>query len=201
MSDRADMAERHGALLAQLAERGMALACALQERALAAETPAEMRDLALAFHRISRTVRQSLALEAKLARDGDRAAREARAEAERTGAAQAERRVAQVRAAVSRGIRDAYYGFDAENLEGELTERLEAEALDDRFLDEDLDAQIARLCADLGLAPEDLDPEDLDPEPDDGEGGPSAPPRPVNGHDAWPPPLTADAPAPPLNSS
>ena len=197
MSDPTGMADRHSAMLAQLAERAMALACALQERALAAETPAEMRDLALAFHRISRTVRQSVALEAKLVRDQARAAREDRADAAQLAVARTERRVDQIRAAVRRDIREVHYGFDADNLEAEFDERLEAEALDDGFLDEPIEAQIARLCADLGLTPEDLEEDETDEtdqtdEPDEADA--PAPP-PANGHDRGPSGRNA-APAP-----
>ena len=69
MGPQADMGERHGRMLARLAEWGMSLAERLHDQALAAETPAEAAEAALAFQRVSRSVRQSLALEARLARD------------------------------------------------------------------------------------------------------------------------------------
>jgi hypothetical protein len=76
MSTPAEMQERHGAMLAELAELGLSLARDLHAAALAAETPAERQGLATAFHRISRSVRQTMALEAKLERDARRAERE-----------------------------------------------------------------------------------------------------------------------------
>src|SRR5437588_328968 len=61
----------------RLAELGMALAEDLQAAALAAEEPAQKAALADGFHKLSRSVRQSLALEARLAREAQRAHRDA----------------------------------------------------------------------------------------------------------------------------
>ena len=60
------MHERHARLLGRLAELGMALAEDLHARARAADTPQEAETLASGFHKLSRSVRQSLALEARL---------------------------------------------------------------------------------------------------------------------------------------
>jgi hypothetical protein len=68
MSIPPDMAERHARVLARLTELGLALAERTFEAAEAAETPAERIEAVKAFHTISRSVRQSVALEAKLAR-------------------------------------------------------------------------------------------------------------------------------------
>ena len=153
MVDRAEMAERHGRVLAELSELGLSLARELHGRALAAETPEAAADLALAFHRISRSVRQTLALEARLERDRTRHAREAQAESGRQAQARVSRRKAQVRAAVERLIwTEAERDEDAERLSDAFDDLLEAESLSDGFADEPLDAQVARLCAELGLA-------------------------------------------------
>jgi hypothetical protein len=56
----------------------LTLARSIHGRALAAEDDKAASDLGLAFHRISRSVRQTLALEAKLERDQRREAREDR---------------------------------------------------------------------------------------------------------------------------
>src|SRR5690349_14267659 len=98
MATRDDMAERHGRGLAELAELGLSLARHLHECALAAETPEQAAAAAAAFHRISRSVRQTMALEAKLERDRLRADREAESHAVRNSEAQVQRRRAQVRA-------------------------------------------------------------------------------------------------------
>jgi len=61
-----EMAERHGRMLARLAELSLSAAEILHERLVTAETNAEARDLGLALQRVSRSVRQTLLLEAKL---------------------------------------------------------------------------------------------------------------------------------------
>src|SRR5690348_5288091 len=63
MSDREEMAERHGRILTELSELGASLARKVHAQAMEAETPDETATLTTAFHRISRSVRQTLALE------------------------------------------------------------------------------------------------------------------------------------------
>src|SRR5438552_14674289 len=62
------LAEDPAATLSELTQLGMSLARDLHARAAAAGTNAEAAQLAEAFHKISRSVRQSLALKARLAR-------------------------------------------------------------------------------------------------------------------------------------
>jgi hypothetical protein len=69
----ADRAERHGRVLQELTELGMNLARAVSAEATVAD-PAKANELALAFSRIARAVRQTLALEAKLAEERQAAA-------------------------------------------------------------------------------------------------------------------------------
>src|SRR5690606_37670309 len=76
------MTERHARILGRLAEIGMALVEDLASAALAAEAPAEKATLASACHKLSRSVRQSLALEARFTRDAERARHEAQHRAE-----------------------------------------------------------------------------------------------------------------------
>lgn len=154
MSTPAEKRERQERILAELSELGLALARDLQARALAAEDVATAGELGLAFQRVARSVRQTLALEAKLERDRQRDEREDRAAAERALAAHAERRRAQVRIAVKRYVRYEHSGYDAENLLHELDDRLDEDALHDLFAGEDdVDDHIARLCLELGVAP------------------------------------------------
>jgi len=68
MSTPPDMADRHARVLARLTELGLALAEQTFEDAQGAETRAERIEAVKAFHTISRSVRQSVALEARLAR-------------------------------------------------------------------------------------------------------------------------------------
>jgi hypothetical protein len=63
-----EMFERHAAVLARLTALGLALAERVQAQAMAVEDVEEIDTLSGAFHRISRSVRMSIALEAKLAR-------------------------------------------------------------------------------------------------------------------------------------
>jgi alkanesulfonate monooxygenase SsuD/methylene tetrahydromethanopterin reductase-like flavin-dependent oxidoreductase (luciferase family) len=147
-----DMAERHGRILAELSELGLGLARELQERALAAETPQEAADLADAFHRISRSVRQTLALEAKLERERRRRAQEDAIEELRTRPQRAERRAADVRRAVERLIwSEAESDERAEELLADLDDYLSWEIVSDTFLAEPLEAYVGRVCEELGI--------------------------------------------------
>jgi hypothetical protein len=153
MSDPADMAERHGRILTELAELGLSLARGLHERALAAETPKDAAEMGLAFHRISRSVRQTLALEAKLERDRHRQEQADRIEAAREGPNRIAQRKIQLRAAVERAIWTEVEGDEAERLVDDLSDFLDDEALSGDFLEQPLDAHIAQIRVDLGLSP------------------------------------------------
>ena len=154
MATPTEMRERQERILAELSELGLALARDLQARALAAEDVSEASDLGLAFHRVARSVRQTLALQAKLERDRQRAEREDRDDAKRTETARAERRRAQVKFAVERCVWTEADGPEAERLLDALEDRLDEDTLSDAFAGEDpIEAHIARICADLGVEP------------------------------------------------
>ena len=104
METAADMHERHARLLGRLAELGMALAEDLHARARAADTPQEAETLASGFHKLSRSVRQSLALEARLRRDAERVRREEEAKTEAAAEKPAIRRRAEAKARLDRLI-------------------------------------------------------------------------------------------------
>jgi len=159
MSDAAERAERHGRILAELSELGLALARKLQAAAVAAQEPKVAAELGLAFHRISRSVRQSLALEARLERERERDAREAA----RAAAAEAQtprpepevlralaRRKAEVRDRVERL---AWAEFDLEDAEDEALEFLETQldalARSETFLFDPIEHQVRRLWSQL----------------------------------------------------
>jgi hypothetical protein len=167
MIDALEMAERHGRTLARLTELGLALAERAQEQALAAmdaEAPKAVADLSLTFHRTSRSVRQSIALEARLVRDAARAEREMADEAERRRTAPLRdpvamvRRKAAVREAVEQIIWSEREGDEAEELLDLLETRLAPGGLDDDVYLEPLETHIARICADLGLPIPEPDP-------------------------------------------
>jgi hypothetical protein len=185
MPSASDMAERHGRILAELAELGLSLARGLHARAEAAETPQDAERLALAFHGLSRSVRLTLALEARLERERLKAAREDQDHMARETRSRVYVRKAQVRAAVTRQVLAETEGEDAEALLDGLRERQEEEALYEAFAQGPVEACIARIRSGLGLAPEPSAPEPSanDPQP------PAAVPRPPPG----PPEILFDA--------
>jgi len=153
MIDDVDLTARHARGLAELSELGLSLARDLHACALAAEEPLAKAEVALAFHRVSRSVRQSMALEARLMRDLRRQEGEAGAEAVKVEKARLGARKAQVRAAVERLIWNEAETEDAGlQLIDELDERLDEAALYETFADGPVEAIVARLRADLGLA-------------------------------------------------
>ena len=143
---------RHGHILAELASLGLILARELHARALAAETPDEAARLAGAFHQISRGVRQSLALEAKLGRDQQAHELQHAPMREKARVAQVSRRHTQVFRAVERiAWSEAESDKAARGIVEDLRDLLDFEALDDGFLAEPLAQQIDRIRARFDL--------------------------------------------------
>jgi hypothetical protein len=157
MSDPTIMSERHAAILARLAEAGERLAMKHAERALAADDPEVEAKATAAFHRAARSVRQCLALEAKLARDARQADSEVREHAAREADGRRSRRRAEVREAVTRLIwTEAEDEFHGELLEVELDELLNRELSPDADeAAEPVEVQVARLARTLGLLSDD----------------------------------------------
>ena len=181
MSSPESMAERHGRVLERLSELGLSLAETAHEKALAAETPAELRDMALTFHRISRSVRQSLALEAKLVREGLQAERVQRAaddQARDIAQLEAARRVRDRKESVTAELNPLIWTEadededEADALFCDLKDLLEQAADEPGFLETPIDTLVARLAADLRLGAE------APPYPGEGPGAPIAPPPP-----------------------
>jgi hypothetical protein len=155
MTGAMEMTDRHGRLLAELSELGLSLARKIHEQAMAADTPEATAELAMAFHRISRSARQTMALEAKLKRDHDRdLIEDAARTADRDQAARKHRK-AQVDTAISRLIwTEAERDEDLEtgDLLVELKNILDEESLSEDFLDGPVEPLIARIREGLGLA-------------------------------------------------
>ncbi|MFC3067700.1 hypothetical protein [Phenylobacterium soli] len=158
METDAEMMERHGRLLARFAEQAAELADDLHAAALAAEAPEEKRAHHLAFHRMGRALRQTIALEARLRHDARRQA-QAAAEAGRKAAIEDEnrrigRRRAYLQAAVTRLVWDEHE--QDEDRREALTEHLDAflaeDVLEDGFAEAPVETQLRRLCDELGLA-------------------------------------------------
>lgn len=170
MSAADDMASRHSAVLTELAGFGLELARALKDQAVAAasDEPEQAQGLALAFHRIARDVRLTLALESRLA---DERLDLAKRCAARTRLAALDR-VKQVRTVVTQEIRREREGEAAEALLDELDEHLEREALFDAFVEGPVEAVIAAIRQGLGLAANDGGAEAPEPEPASAEAPP-----------------------------
>lgn len=142
---------RHLRGLAELGEIGLELARLVRRKAVeqAAANPdgAVDESLGLVFARIARAVRQTFALEAKLAED--RRTAEAATTARRV-----ERRKTRVRTAVERVLDAEAEESDAENLFYDLTERLETDYDDADFAGRPIGELVARICRDLGVTPD-----------------------------------------------
>jgi hypothetical protein len=152
-------------MLDRLAEIGMEIAEALGRQivAQAAEPQAApATDLALAFTRVARAVRQTLALKPRLAedqrmtdlQDRQRAAHAAR---KRRGKAAVERAVEHAIAAdcqAEDGTETDETLHDAERLRVELRERLDDADIDAELSSGSIGDIIAGICADLGIAPD-----------------------------------------------
>jgi len=154
-------AEKTQRVLGELTELGLTLARDLHARALAAESAEEAQALGLAFHRISRSVRQSLALEARMQRDAKLAEREAwiaerQAEdrARQAHGARLRDHKGRVHVAMQRLIWTEAEGDEdeVEALEEDLSARLDEAALDEAFLEIPVEVLAARFTAEMNLA-------------------------------------------------
>jgi hypothetical protein len=152
MTSPAEMNERHGRILGRLAELGLSLAEQVHADAMAAEDTEVRASLATVFHRISRSLRQTLALEARLERDARRAEREDRSDERGEAQARVAAHRAQVGATVERLIWNEHEGEEAERLIREAEACLDEEALYDDFLDDTVEARIQRFAREFGLS-------------------------------------------------
>jgi hypothetical protein len=155
-------------LLGELAEIGLDVARAVERQASGRndDQPEVFQgDLALAYSRVSRAVRLTLMLQAKLIEDlraADMAGAEERAAAEAEAAKDLERRdpayqrKARVEAIVERLI-EAEHPDEEETVDDvlrEAAERLDDEDLYGDLLERPVSELVARLCKDLGLEPD-----------------------------------------------
>jgi N-methylhydantoinase A/oxoprolinase/acetone carboxylase beta subunit len=170
------MAGRHAAALARIAEVAERLAMKHAERALTCDDPREEAQATAAFQKAARVMRQSMALEAKLARDAEQGARETISRESRELTFQVHHRRTQISATAERLIRtETGSEPEAERLCDELDDLLDIEALTEGFTTEDLATQITRLCKALGLTGFEVLAVIPDPSAPVGEGGPSDP--------------------------
>ena len=161
--------ERHLRLLQELAEIGMEMARAVRGQAVAqaAERDANPAapfaggDLGLVFSRIARAVRQTLALEARLAEErlkarAEHATQLAEHAARLAGEARAKtvRRRNDVRYYVAEAIEAETPEDDVEDLLEELDERLDDVDAAGEFDDRPIGELVASICRDLGITPD-----------------------------------------------
>ncbi len=140
-------------MLARLAQFDLAAAARVHERLMIAETSSEIAELGRTYQRVARSLRQTLALKAKLKRD-----REAGVKPVAPGGLAVAPRVREVRHAVGRLIwTEAESPDTATEFEEALDDLLEVEMLGDRFCAEDLDDQVARISLAIGLTAEDAE--------------------------------------------
>ena len=136
--------ERQFAILGRLAEAGLEIAVALEAQARGGDVVVQ-GDLAMAYNRVARAVRQTIMLQSRLieARRAQRDAGASRQAAARVGASR-----------ILRGLIEDDRTGDAEcaeRLAAEAAERLRAEDFGD-LLSRPFCEAVAAICADLGLS-------------------------------------------------
>jgi len=153
MPSAADIAAEMDPGLKALFQAGLELSLQLQADAMCADSAEERSKLALSFHRMSRSVRQTAALRMKIAREAERSGREASAEVVRLETVRLAKRRRHVKAEVESLIwSEAEADETEQHLRSELEDLLEIESQDeDTFLGEPAEAQIQRLAHRIGL--------------------------------------------------
>lgn len=149
--------DRDEEMLSRLAEFDLAAAERVHGRLMAAEEISEIAELGRTYQRIARSLRQTLALKARLKHD--RAAAQAASgpagPKRPPGGVAVARRLKDLRSAMRRIVWNEYEcADDATALEEEVADLVTREMLRDSFCDEDLDDHIARLCLQLDLPPD-----------------------------------------------
>ncbi len=177
VQNEADMTQRHAAILAEVAEICLESVRDLAVRQKDADDPEQAALLAGALHKVSRSLRQTLALEARLVREAQRALREDRDDAVKQRTFQTQVRRAKVKSALNQLVWNEYEGDEAEAWEMAVGECLDDEELVDSFTTEPLDTQVERIRKSIGLG---------EPEP------PPPAPEPAPGPDRVPPPIDDD---------
>jgi len=171
-----------------LAQIDLRLAQVFAARAEAAEDPEVANGLVRSYQRAARSYRQTLALKHRLRRELKRELREDRTDDRKEHARAVSTRKAQVRAAVKALIWTEAEPPEAERLEDDLEEWLADLVVMDDFAATPVEAHVARLRRDLGLAAEDAVP---DPQTPGDAKPPALSPHPTD------PPQAAPGDAPP----
>ena len=142
-------------MLGRLAACDLSAAERVHGRLMAAEAASEVAELGRTYQRLARSLRQTLALKARLKREREAAAKDApQAAPAAPGGVAVARRLREVRQAVTRVIWNEAEREDAPFYEEALDELVAEEMLRDSFCAEPLDDHVARICLALGLSPE-----------------------------------------------
>ena len=161
-------AERQLAMLQELAEIGMQIARAVRDEAAArAEavdeaarpSPFGNADLGLVYSRVARAVRQTLALETRVAEDIEKARVEherARVTALRWASEERQREIRDyvAEAIEAEAVERKTPEREVERLLDDLDERIEAGDYDDTLDTAPIGELVERICADLGVIPD-----------------------------------------------
>jgi len=150
MSIDGDMSERHGRVLAELAEAGMVMVRRLSDAMLATDDVQTQAQIGLAYHRVSRAVRQTMALEFRLAQE---ARREDRGAAPPKPKPVAPPEPHAPRPSAERVGWNEYERDDSDEALDALDVLLEAEELDLEAVREAVEASMARIRADIAADP------------------------------------------------
>ena len=170
MIDRAEMTERHARILKRLSLFGESVVEQVVADVAAAPTPDARREAVKTFHTISRSVRQTLALEARFERDQRRTEIESRMDAERVAEHDVETRQAARKTAVRRTVEHLiWHEWDLSEPQAErLLRDVEIKLTDADFdLSDPVEDQILLLCRRLGYNPVEPDDDEEDEDDDD----------------------------------
>jgi hypothetical protein len=150
----ADIIDLDEQMLGRLAELDLAAAERVHARLMAAEDAAEVAELARSYQRLARSLRQTLALKARLKRERAQAGEKRDPQDDpRTGP-----RTAEVREALTRVVWNEYEREEAEDILQESEWFLQVAAREDRFLTDPLSVVVARLCHQLEIRPPEPEP-------------------------------------------
>ena len=149
--------DRHLAVLKELTEIGMRVARAVEAQATGEAAPDApvivSTDLGLTLSRIARAVRQTVALEARLAEDRRAGQAQRAAKLAQETKVRSWLRKAKVQDIVERAIEAQESGDRAEDLLSDLAERLADPDDEALFADRPLPELVTRICRDLGVTP------------------------------------------------
>jgi hypothetical protein len=147
MPEAAAILDRDEQMLCRLAELELAAAEKVHAKLMATEETAEVSELARSYQRLARSLRQTLALKARLKRERVQAEAKRRPEDDPRVPA----RKAEVREALARVVWTEYEREDAEDALEESEWYVDVASHEDRFLTDPIPVIVARLCQQLEI--------------------------------------------------